>query len=92
MKRKFCISFVLFGLFSTTLLAQSAGKKADTIVSAKQVILKNTGEENLPQQLKEQQINAQPEILKTDSLSITNAAGKNANRKSARYKKRKKSI
>jgi hypothetical protein len=92
MKMKFCISFVLFGFFSTTLLAQSGGKKADTIVSAKQVILKNTGEKNLPQQLKEQQINAQPEILKRDSLSVANAVGKNANRKSARCKKRKKTI
>ena len=89
MKRKFCISFFLFSFFSIALLAQSEGKKADTVVSAKQVILKNTGEKNLPQQLKEKQIKGQPEILKTDSLSVTNTVGKNVNRKSARCKKRR---
>ena len=71
MKKKFCILFVAFSLFSMAALAQSDNKKADTGTSARQVILNKTGEKNLPQQLKEKQIMEQPVMLKTDSSNIT---------------------
>ncbi len=75
MKKRFSIPFLVFSLFSTIILAQSKDKKADTITPARQVILKNSGEKNLPQQLKEKQIKEQPAMLKTDSVSATAKPG-----------------
>jgi len=52
------------------MLAQSENKKADSTKPASEVILKKTGEKNLPQQLKEKQIKEQPVILKKDSVDM----------------------
>ena len=88
MKKKFYIPFFVLNFFSLVALAQSENKKADSAKPVSQVILKKTGEKNLPQQLKEKQIKEQPVILKKDSLDMaTNTVSKHKKGKCIKHKK-----
>lgn|GEM_PF-6545976 len=83
MKNKFAFGFVLLTAFSAATYAQSSGKK-DTI-AAKETITKNNGEKNLPQQLKQNQLNENPVIIRSDS-SVTAAKTKKDKKKHCRKK------
>ena len=88
MKKKFYIPFFVLNFFSLVMLAQSENKKADSTKPASEVILKKTGEKNLPQQLKEKQIKEQPVILKKDSVDMAaHTVSKHKKGKSIKHKK-----
>jgi hypothetical protein len=91
MKKKFSIPFLTFSFFSVTAFSQSENKKADTTKPAKEVILKNSGEKNLSQQLKENQLNEQPAILNPDSLGTTKAHSKKTKTMCSKQSKKKQS-
>ena len=74
MQKKFVIPFVLMGLLFCT---RAHSQKTDSVKSAKQIILKNDGEKDLPQQLKQNQLNEKPAALKPDTTSIPTKRGKN---------------
>jgi len=76
MKKKFSLPFFAFSFFSISVLAQTENNKPDTIEPAKEVILKNSGEKNLPQQIKENQFKKQPVILNSDSSNTAKANNK----------------
>lgn len=79
MKSKFSIPFFVLSLISIDVYSQSGNQKADTIKPAKEVLQNNTGEKNLPRQLKESQLKAAPVILKADSSA--KSVGTNAKKK-----------
>lgn len=66
MKKKFVIPFVLIVLSFT---ARAQSEKTDTMKAAKEVILKNNGEKDLPQQLQRGQLNQKPAMLNSDTTS-----------------------
>jgi membrane-bound lytic murein transglycosylase len=90
MKKKIGLSVFVFSFFSIMALAQSENKNADT-TAARQMILKNSGEKNLSQQLKEKQIKEQLVILKTDSISVA-AQANTSKRKTTKCKQKKKPV
>jgi hypothetical protein len=88
MKKKFYLPFFVLNFFSLVVVAQSENKKVDSTTPASHVILKKTGEKNLPQQLKEKQIQEQPVILKKDSLDVpTGTMSKHKKGKCIKHKK-----
>ncbi len=88
MKKKFYLSLFILNFFSLVVVAQSENKKVDSTTPASHVILKKTGEKNLPQQLKEKQIQEQPVILKKDSLDVpTSTMSKHKKGKCIKHKK-----
>ncbi len=89
MKKKFSIPFFAFSFFSISVLAQMENKKPDTIKPAKEVILKNSGEKNFPQQLKENQLKEQPVILNSDSSNTAIANSKQTKRMCNKHSKKK---
>jgi hypothetical protein len=91
MKKKFGIPFFVFSFFSITAFAQSENKKADTVKPAREVILKNSGEKNLPQQLKEEQLQQLPAILNPDSLNTAKANNKRTKGSCNKHSKKKRS-
>jgi hypothetical protein len=91
MKKKFSIPFVAFSFLSIAVFAQSENKKADTIKPAKEVILKNSDEKNLSQQLKENQLKERPVILNSDSLGTAKASSKKTKTGCSRHSKKKRS-
>jgi hypothetical protein len=91
MKMKFSIPFFAFSFFSISVLAQTENKKTDTIKPAKEVILKNSGEKDFPQQLKENQLKEQPVILNSDSSNTAKANSKRTKGMCIRHSKKKRS-
>jgi len=87
MKRRFYILFLPFSFFSIAVFAQSANKKNDSTTSAKQIILKNNGEKVLPVQLKKDQLQKTPEVLKDSAMAITPAINKSTKNKCDKHKK-----
>ena len=80
--------FFVLNFFSLVALAQSENNKADSTKPVSQVILKKTGEKNLPQQLKEKQIKEQPVILKKDSPDMApHTVSKHKKGKCVKHKK-----
>ncbi len=88
MKRKLFIPAIVFSLSSVAASAQSGGNKGDTITPAKRIVSNKTGENNLPQRLKEQQLMERPVILKKDSANA--GANISSKQKKSKYKKSRK--
>jgi hypothetical protein len=76
MKGKFYILLFVFSTFSIAVAAQSKNKKNDSTTSAKQIISKDQGEKDLPNQLKKEQLQKQPETLKNPAADSTSAKNK----------------
>ena len=89
MKRKFYILLFAFSFLSVAVSAQSKNKKNDSTVSAKPIISKDQGEKDLPNQLKKDQLQKQPEALKK-SATDSAAAKKHTKTKWGKHKKGKK--
>jgi len=56
-----------------TVYSQTSDKKADAVKPAREVILKNPGEKDLPQKLKEDQLKQAPVILSDSSINNSKA-------------------
>jgi len=89
MKGKFYILFFVSSFFSTAIFAQSENKKSDSTTPAKQIISKDHGEKDLPDQLKKKQIQKNPEVLKDSTAATTPATNKDKKNKCKHKKKSK---
>lgn len=73
-----------------TAYSQTNDKKPDSLKPAREVILKNSGEKDFPQKLKQDQLKQAPVILKTDS-AINNSKATKPLKKNCKKKQNKKS-
>jgi len=89
MTNKFPIFFAVFGFLAIGACAQTRDKKTDSVKPAKEVILQNSGERELPQQLKENQLKGQPVILKADSSINTSKTVNRTKSNCSKLKKKK---
>jgi len=63
------ILFIIIGAIPAITFAQGGIKKSDSMISARQIILRNSGESNLPKQLKQRQLKKHPESLNRGSIN-----------------------
>jgi len=84
-KNKLGISLFALSLITLGAYSQTDNKKADTAKPAKEVI-KDSGEKDLPRQLKENQLKQQPVILNADSSMNTSQAKTKKTKKNCRHK------
>jgi hypothetical protein len=86
MKNQSLILVFVFSLVTTFAVAQAGNKTSDSVNSARQIILKNSGEKNLTGQIKKEQVSKSPELLGPDS-SNTPVNAQRAKDKSNKQKK-----
>jgi len=90
MNNKLVISFTLLTFLSIGAHSQPRDEKAGSVKPAKDVISQNSGERDLPKQLKESQLKGQPSILKADS-SVNTSKVVNRTKNNCTKPKKKKS-
>lgn len=83
MRGKLYILFFVSSFFSAMVFGQSKKEKNDSTTSARQIISKDQGEKDLPNQLKKNQLQKDPQALKTP---IDTTATKNKHTKTKRHK------
>jgi hypothetical protein len=88
MNNKLAIAFALLIFLSIGAHSQTGDGKTGSVKPAKDAMSQNSGERDLPKQLKENQLKGQPSMLKADSVNTSKAVKRTKNNCTKPKKKR----
>jgi hypothetical protein len=91
MNNKLAIAFALLIFLSIGAHSQTGDGKTGSVKPAKDAMSQNSGERDLPKQLKENQLKGQPSMLKADSSVNTSKAVKRTKNNCTKPKKKRSS-